>query len=162
MPFQQGFKQEETVADPDLEAYRQNRLILYKFKRGMEISPIRNTQLVNIYYTAGDPKFGAKIANEIARVYIDSHLEAKLEFELKANPWLNTRMEELRTQLRESEAKLQAFCKRKAWLMCKVLEGLATQELEELTSQMNKARDRRVAAETLYQVANSYGKMTVA
>lgn len=38
------------------------------------------------------------------------------------------------------------------------VEGLATQELEELTSQMNKARDRRVAAETLYQVANSYSK----
>ncbi|ELP1739732.1 exopolysaccharide regulatory tyrosine autokinase VpsO [Vibrio cholerae] len=121
MPFLQGFKQEETVADPDLEAYRQNRLILYKFKRGMEISPIRKTQLVNIYYTAGDPKLAAKIANEIARVYMDSHLEAKLEVELKANTWLNTRM-------------------------------------EELTSQMNKARDRRVAAETLYQVANSYSK----
>lgn len=123
MPFLQGFKQEETIADPDLEAYRQNRLILYKFKRGMEISPIRKTQLVNIYYTAGDPKLAAKIANEIARVYMDSHLEAKLEVELKANTWLNTRMEELRTQLRESEAKLQAFCKRKAWLMCKVLKG---------------------------------------
>ncbi|GHY15221.1 exopolysaccharide biosynthesis protein, putative [Vibrio cholerae] len=158
MPFLQGFKQEETVADPDLEAYRQSQIILEKFKRGMEISPIRKTQLVNIYYTAGDPKLAAIIANEIARVYMDSHLEAKLEVELKANTWLNTRMEELRTQLRESEAKLQAFLQAEGLVDVQGVEGLATQELEELTSQMNKARDRRVAAETLYQVANSYSK----
>ncbi|HGF7178306.1 TPA: exopolysaccharide regulatory tyrosine autokinase VpsO [Vibrio cholerae] len=158
MPFLQGFRPEEAATDPEMEAYRQNRLILYKFKRGMEISPIRKTQLVNIYYTAGDPKLAAKIANEIARVYMDSHLEAKLEVELKANTWLNTRMEELRTQLRESEAKLQAFLQAEGLVDVQGVEGLATQELEDLTSQMNKARDRRVAAETLYQVANSYSK----
>ncbi|ENM5827453.1 exopolysaccharide regulatory tyrosine autokinase VpsO [Vibrio metoecus] len=158
MPFLQGFKQQDVVVDPELEAYRQSQIILEKFKRGMEISPIRKTQLVNIYYTASDPKLAAKIANEIARVYMDSHLEAKLEVELKANTWLNTRMEELRTQLRESEAKLQAFLQSEGLVDVQGVEGLATQELEELTSQMNKARDRRVAAETLYQVANSYSK----
>lgn len=158
MPFLKAFKQQEVVPDAEQEAYRNSRLILYKFKNGMNISPIRKTQLVNIYYTAGNPKLAADIANEIARVYMDSHLDAKLEVELKANTWLNNRMGELREKMRESETQLQAFLQAEGLVDVQGVEGLATQELEELTSQMNKARDRRVAAETLYLVANSYSK----
>lgn len=158
LPILNRFKSQNVEQDPEQLAYRQNRLVLYKFKLGMEIVPIRKTQLVNIYYTAGDPQLAANIANEIARVYMDSHLEAKLEVELKANTWLNTRMEELREKMRSSETQLQAFLQAEGLVDVQGVEGLATQGLEELTSQMNRARDRRVAAETLYLVASSYSK----
>jgi len=48
------------------------------------ITPVRNTQLVNIFASAGDAQLSADIANAFADTYIESHLEAKLEVTQKA------------------------------------------------------------------------------
>ncbi|MBF4243204.1 chain-length determining protein, partial [Vibrio anguillarum] len=136
----------------------ENRLVLKAFKSGLEISPIRKTQLVNIFYTSKDPKLSAQIANEIGNVFMDSHIEDKLQVELKANSWLNNRMGDLREKLKESEVQLQTFLKSEGLVDIQGVESLASQELEELTSQLNKTRDRRVAAETLYLVAQTYSR----
>lgn len=157
-PALKAFKKEPVEALEEEQNYRNSRLVLAKFKRGLEISPIRKTQLVTIFYTSKDPKLSAQIANEIGRVFMDSHIEAKLEVELKANSWLNSRMGELREKLRVSEAQLQDFLKAEGLVDIQGVEGLASQELEELTSQLNKTRDRRVAAETLYLVAQTYSR----
>ncbi|MDN3697948.1 MULTISPECIES: exopolysaccharide regulatory tyrosine autokinase VpsO [Vibrio] len=157
-PVLKAFKKEEVPASIEAAAYRNSRLVLAKFKRGLEIRPIRKTQLVSILYTSKDPKLSANIANEIGRVFMDSHIEAKLEVELKANTWLNNRMEELRGKLRTSEAQMQDFLKTEGLVDIKGVESLASQELAELTSQLNKTRDRRVAAETLFLVAQSYSR----
>ncbi|OXX74266.1 polysaccharide biosynthesis tyrosine autokinase, partial [Vibrio sp. V03_P4A6T147] len=94
----------------------------------------------------------------IGNVFMDSHIEDKLQVELKANSWLNNRMGDLREKLKESEVQLQTFLKSEGLVDIQGVESLASQELEELTSQLNKTRDRRVAAETLYLVAQTYSR----
>ncbi|MGL5108184.1 MAG: exopolysaccharide regulatory tyrosine autokinase VpsO [Vibrio ordalii] len=157
-PVLKSFKKEPAEISQEDQSYRTSRLVLAKFKRGLEVSPIRKTQLVNIFYTSKDPKLSAQIANEIGNVFMDSHIEDKLQVELKANSWLNNRMGDLREQLKKSEAQLQTFLKSEGLVDIQGVESLASQELEELTSQLNKTRDRRVAAETLYLVAQTYSR----
>ncbi|NAW98147.1 exopolysaccharide regulatory tyrosine autokinase VpsO [Vibrio sp. V23_P3S9T160] len=157
-PILKSFKQGTTEISLEERNYRENRLVLKAFKSGLEISPIRKTQLVNIFYTSKDPKLSAQIANEIGNVFMDSHIEDKLQVELKANSWLNNRMGDLREKLKESEVQLQTFLKSEGLVDIQGVESLASQELEELTSQLNKTRDRRVAAETLYLVAQTYSR----
>jgi len=74
--------------------------------KSLIISPIRNTQLVKIFVSAGDAQLAADIANEFADTYIESHLEAKLEVTQKATSWLSGRLDDLRLNLRDSEQKL--------------------------------------------------------
>ncbi|MBF4337695.1 GumC family protein, partial [Vibrio anguillarum] len=137
-PVLKSFKKEPAEISQEDQNYRTSRLVLAKFKRGLEVSPIRKTQLVNIFYTSKDPKLSAQIANEIGNVFMDSHIEDKLQVELKANSWLNNRMGDLREQLKKSEVQLQTFLKSEGLVDIQGVESLASQELEELTSQLNK------------------------
>jgi uncharacterized protein involved in exopolysaccharide biosynthesis len=45
----------------------------------INVTPIRNSRLVDIGFEAKDPALSAKIANNLARAYIDLHLETKLK-----------------------------------------------------------------------------------
>ncbi|MCC2521865.1 exopolysaccharide regulatory tyrosine autokinase VpsO [Vibrio coralliilyticus] len=155
-PVLQAFRKSLPNEELEQSDYARNKLVLYKFKRGLAINPIRKTQLVQVSYTSRDPELSAQIANEIGRVFMDSNIEAKIEVTQQASSWLNERIGDLREKLRQSEAQLQAFLQQEGLVDIQGVESLASQELAELTSQLNKARDRRVAAETLYQVARNY------
>lgn len=155
-PVLKGFKSTPKAISDDEKRYKDKRLVLRKFQQNLSITPVRKTQLVHISFTSRDPKLAAKIANAIGQVFIESNLEAKLKVANQASSWLNTRMGELKEQLKTSEQKLQQFLESEGLVDVQGVEGLASQELAELTSQLNRARDRRVATETLYSVANSH------
>ena len=108
-PVLQAFRKSLPNEELEQSDYARNKLVLYKFKRGLAINPIRKTQLVQVSYTSRDPELSAQIANEIGRVFMDSNIEAKIEVTQQASSWLNERIGDLREKLRQSEAQLQAF-----------------------------------------------------
>ncbi|MCF8779327.1 polysaccharide biosynthesis tyrosine autokinase [Vibrio sp. IRLE0018] len=157
-PLLEALQTPTTPLSAEEQDYRTQRAVLSKFKANLSISPIRKTQLVNISYTSKDPKLAALIANEVGKVFIEENIEAKLQVAQEANSWLNVRMEELREKMRASEAKLQQFLKSEGLVDVQGISGLASKELAELSTQLNNARDRRVAAETLFNITQNQSK----
>ncbi|MDO6524316.1 polysaccharide biosynthesis tyrosine autokinase [Motilimonas sp. 1_MG-2023] len=135
--------------------YRLEQRVLGQFKQKLSIAPVRKTQLVDITFNSYSPELAAQIANEVGNVYIESNLDATLQVANKASGWLNDRLATLKAELQASESKLQNFLKQEGLVDIAGVGGLASQELNELTSQLNIARDRRVAAESLYNLAQS-------
>ena len=159
-PIFKDFQNKAPLDSIEKSVYKREKRVLYKFKRGMTINPVRKTQLVNILYTCKDSELSAMIANEIGRVFIENNIEAKLEVTLQASKWLNEQTGELRDKLHQSEVKLQAFLQAEDLVDIQGVESLASLELTEISSQLNKARDRRIAAQTLYQVARDHNKLS--
>jgi len=123
--------------------------------KSLIISPIRNTQLVKIFVSAGDAQLAADIANEFADTYIESHLEAKLEVTQKATSWLSGRLDDLRLNLRDSEKKLQDYREREQLIDADGVRSIDVAELQELTTNLVEVRRQRTDAETLYRQLSS-------
>ena len=83
--------------------------VLIRYKAGLDISPIKNSQLVEIRFESPDPVLAAKIANQTAESYITADLDARFDMQQTASRWLNDRLNQLRTDLENAEANLQAY-----------------------------------------------------
>jgi len=150
------FKKEDAVKKPaeEVEAFIKKRTINAVMK-SLVITPIRNTQLVSIFVSAGDAKLAADIANKFADIYIESHLEAKLEVTQKATSWLSGRLDDLRLNLRDSEQKLQDYREREQLIDADGVRSIDVAELQELTTNLVEVRRQRTDAETLFRQLNT-------
>jgi len=123
----------------------------------LSISPVRNTQLVKITFESESPELAAKVANTVAEVFIDSHLQAKMDMTKQATSWLNDRLDDLRVKLEQSESRLQSFQEQEGLVDVSGVQGLAAQELNQITSQLITARQDYKQAESIYLLVQSRG-----
>jgi capsular exopolysaccharide synthesis family protein len=122
----------------------------------LTVTPVRNSMLVEISYEAHDAKLAAKVPNELAEVYIESDLEAKLQMTEKATSWLTERLEGLRQNLEASEQVLQAY-REKAGIVETGTGDTTSSRLDQLNTRLVEARQERVRAEAIYQQVRDLG-----
>jgi capsular exopolysaccharide synthesis family protein len=140
------------VADPsqisEEEAFK---VALARFRRGLQIGLVRNSQLVQISFAAFDRELAARVPNTMAETYIESDLEARMAMTQKAAEWLRERMGELRSKVDSSEKALQDYRDRERIVDAKgiALSG-AGRQLEELTKSVVEARQKRAEAEAAF------------
>ena len=128
-----------------------------EFLKDINISPVRKTQLVNIFYESPDPELAAMVANSIGETYILSQLEAKLGMTQKASTWLGGRLEDLRLKLDESEQRLEMFKIENGLVDVEGVTALDAKELERLSDEITVARSRKAQADSFMAVVKRYG-----
>jgi capsular exopolysaccharide synthesis family protein len=115
---------------------------------GIEVRPVRNSQLLQISFESHDPRLAAQVPNTLADLYITADMEARLKVRERAMAFLGEQSEALRKKLVASEKALQEFREREKILDVKGLSlGGATREIEQLTSALIEARRKRAEAE---------------
>ncbi len=122
-----------------------------QFRGNLTVSPIRNSQLINIRFASTDPALAAEVSNTLAEVYIDSDLEGRLAMTNRATGSLTRQLTELKQKLEQSEQALQAFRDREKLIDVQGVGSLTAKELDELTRQLVDARRERTTAETAYR-----------
>lgn len=120
----------------------------------LKISPLVNTQVVQIRYINEDPQLAALIANTVADMYIESYLQSKLEMTAKATAWLNESLQGLRTKLDEAERVLAEFDEKEQLVNVGGVSSLATDELQKLNNQLIEAQVVLQRNEAIYQQVN--------
>jgi capsular exopolysaccharide synthesis family protein len=125
--------------------------VVERFKKDLQVQLVRNSQLVQITFTAYDKELSAAVPNTLADLFIESDLEARVAMTDKASQWLRDRMGELKTKVDASERALQDYRDREKIVDTK---GLAfsgvTKQLEELTRSLVDAHAKRAEAESAY------------
>ncbi|MHB8909248.1 MAG: GumC family protein [Syntrophales bacterium] len=126
----------------------------------INVTPIRNSRLVDIGFEAKDPALSAKIANNLARAYIDLNLETKLKATQDAMAWLNSRIDEERKKVEQAEQALLQYKQRFNIItdFSKDTESITAQKLAALNNQVIDAEMKRVEAETRYKQATAMEK----
>jgi len=127
------------------------------FQESLSIQPIRGTQLVTIGVESEDAEKAAILANELAKVYIEDNLEARLAMTQQAATWLAGRIDGLKTKLKESEERLQQYREAEDLVDMEGEKTLSAKELEEISSKLSEARKQRVQAEN---IASQIGKLS--
>lgn len=78
-------------------------------QKKLDVKPSRESNVIQINYSAADPKFAAVLANAFAQAYIDINLELKVESARQYAAWFDERAKQLRDSLEKTQAKLSAY-----------------------------------------------------
>jgi len=116
---------------------------------------IKGTRLVDVGFTAPEPKLAARIANELVRAYIDLNLEIRLKATKNAIQWLSDRVNEEREKVEGAEIALLQYKDREGILtdFSEGAENISAQKLANLQARVVEIEAMRVEAEIRYQQA---------
>jgi exopolysaccharide transport family protein len=147
------------VMTPAQKSEAESALVL-KFLSKLQVSPIRNSRLVDIMYESRDPVMAARIANTVAKAYADFNLEIKLKATQDAVAWLNRRVEEERKKVDTAEQALLHYKEQHDIItdFSSDEERLTAQMLTSLNDQLLQATGKRLEVEARYKQAAALEK----
>jgi capsular exopolysaccharide synthesis family protein len=123
-----------------------------QIRGGLAVTPVRNTQLVELAFHASSPEFAAKAANAFAEAFIDMGVEDRFATAGKASTFLTTQIEALKQEIQDKEAQLQAFSRRSdiVALDKDANSNVTLQRLAALNTQLIDAKRERIQREAQY------------
>ncbi|MFN3686993.1 GumC family protein [Salinarimonas sp.] len=128
-----GAGREEAAVERVLRAYYE-RLLVYVVPR---------SRVITIEFRSADPELAARAANVIAEVYLETLEAAKIETARSASTWLSQNIDRLREQVREAEARVEAFRAGRGLLVGANNVTLTSQQLDNLNAQLVAARTQQ-------------------
>lgn len=152
-------KADSPQLDSDAETERLAPLVA-TLKRNLVITPVKDsrtknaeTRLIDIEYTHQDPAIATKIANTIADVYVMQNLEQKILTNASASDFLQKRVGELQSDIREGEERLLNYAKNNQIVSLDEKQNTVVQRFTDLSLKLGQAENDRIAAQTAYQAA---------
>lgn len=118
---------------------------------GVTVTPLRESNLVNVSYTHPDPKFAADLVNTLAQCYIDLSLDLRFSASREAAAWLRGKVNDARKSLEQSEAVLNQYKREQNIVTLTDKESITSEKLEQLNRDLLKAQTRRMELETRYK-----------
>lgn len=120
---------------------------LRRFRERLNVYAPEDSRVIVIEFWANDPQLAQQVPNALADAYLEFNKQAKLAVSREATGWLGTEIEELRSKVRESEAKVAEYRSNSDILVGNNNALLATQQLSEVSSELSRLRGERSAAE---------------
>ncbi|MDP2706628.1 MAG: chain length determinant protein EpsF, partial [Burkholderiales bacterium] len=82
-------------------------------QKKLDVKPSRESNVINISYTAVDPGFASAIANAFAQAYIDTTIELKVEPAKQYARWFEEQGKTLRDNLEKAQNRLSEYQQQK-------------------------------------------------
>jgi len=117
----------------------------------LDISPNRNSRVVDISYRSPDPELAANIVNTLVREYIDYNFEVKFDSTTRATDFLDRQLVDLKAKVEESEASLIAYARKHNILDAGEKQDVVMQTLRDINSSLSEARATRMVKESVYK-----------
>jgi capsular exopolysaccharide synthesis family protein len=141
----------ETTEVPAPEETAVQVKAISSFLTRLNVSPVRNSRLVEVSFRSQDPAIAATVANGIAKTYIDQNLEFRLGASRDASEWLGQQLEEQRRQVEVAETRLQQYREQNDALSVEDRQNIVVQKLADLNSAVTKAKTDRLLKESMYR-----------
>jgi succinoglycan biosynthesis transport protein ExoP len=140
--------------DGAAESVAQSRVI-DAFLKGLSVSPIRNSRLVDVSYRSPDAALSSRVANALARQYIEQNLEFRFLATQEATQFLNERTAEQRKELEKSEQALQQYREKTGAMGLEDRQNIVVQRLADINAAVTRARTDRIEKESVYNQIRS-------
>ncbi|SFG60583.1 Uncharacterized protein involved in exopolysaccharide biosynthesis [Methylobacterium gossipiicola] len=105
------------------------------------------TLILEVEAWSADPKTAARLANGVARAFIDDQIDAKSKASNAESVWIDRRLAELGDKIHEAEARVEAF-KTEAHIVSANGRLVSDQKLEAATAELAKAQLKTFEART--------------
>lgn len=106
------------------------------FSKKLDVQPSRDSNVINVAYTAPDPRFAAGLANAFVQAYIDTSLELRVDPAKQYSSFFDTQGKEARDALEKAQSRLSAFQREKGITASDERLDVETARLNDLASQL--------------------------
>ena len=130
---------------------------LRKIRNGLRVTPIKNTQLLEISFENANPKIAAEIVNTLMEQFMTINLEGKLDSFRSAEVFLDGQIEAAKIKLEKSEQELNKYAKHSGIISLDSKLNLIMRQLEEVNNALSAAVTVRIAKESQYMQAQKSG-----
>jgi polysaccharide biosynthesis transport protein len=144
------FKGLPAKADNSAKQKAKDRLIR-ALQDKIEVSPIRQSSLVDLSFSDPDPGFAAALVNALAQSYIEYSLDLRFAASQESGNWLKVKVAEARKKLEDSETKLNQYKREHNIVTLEDKESITAQKLEQLNKELIAAQTHRMEAETRFK-----------
>ena len=136
----------DTKGDTTIEQ-RQNRWIqglIAAVRSKISVTQVNNTRLLNISVKDKNPEMAARMANTVAKKYMEFELTTKVQSSKEKLAWLNNELYELKEKLEEDELKFFEYKQQFKVFSIAGKQKLAEQKIQEFNSNYLETRNRRL------------------
>jgi succinoglycan biosynthesis transport protein ExoP len=124
-------------------------------QRKLEVKPSRESNVINLNYSAADPAFAAAVANAFARAYIETSIDLRTEPARQYAAWFEERQKGLRANLESAQAKLSSYQQEKGIVVTDDRMDSETSRLNELTGMLAAAQAQKADASSRQKAGSS-------
>lgn len=156
----------EDIVPEDVDRASRQKAATAYLMRNFEVSPVKNSRLVDIAFTSESPELSARITNSFADGFINSNLERRYEASSYARNFLERQIAKVKGELERSERQLVAYAQQQGIINTAAAEpgqgtsdasSLAGASLVALNDALALAQTKRIAAEQRYRQARAVG-----
>jgi len=133
---------------------RQNQL-LAKFSNSLTVQSIARTQAVEITFRDANPALAREIVNHLSSAYAQRNFVTRFNNTMKASDWLSGQLNQLKSRVGDSQAKLARFQKETGIFGTDENDNLVLSKLDDLSKELTDAEADRIVKEAKYRVAQS-------
>lgn len=116
--------------------------------KGLRVIPSGESNVININYTAADPKFAATLANNFAEAYIRSTIDRKIAAAQQNNLFFQEQLKTLQSNLENAQNKLSEYQQKHGIVGSDERLDIETQRLNELSTQVVGAQSQTFDAQS--------------
>lgn len=121
---------QETGGVGDINAWLAEQL-----RKNLEVKPARESNVINISYTAQDPNAAAALTNAFVQAYIETTVDLRVEPAKQYMALFEGQTQQLRERLERAQSALSAYQQEKGIIATDERLDVETQRLNELSSQ---------------------------
>ncbi|MEW6003565.1 MAG: polysaccharide biosynthesis tyrosine autokinase, partial [Nitrospirota bacterium] len=123
----------------------------------LEVSPVKNSQLVKVSFISQEPEISMNVANAVAQTYIAFDLESRMFASQDAKDFLQTQIELIRRKVEEAEQALNKYAAKNEIVFNTSNNNLYAQKLSDISAVLNGVTAERIQKEALYREARESG-----
>ncbi len=144
-------EKELDVLEEDARAQVLADRLLRSFKGRLSVTPVRNSELIEVSFVTPDPALTAAIANATMDEFIQMHMDTGLEASRTAGQFLDKQIRAAQIKLEQSELELNEFGKKLGIVSLNPEHNLVIKQLEEVNNSLAKASSDRIAKEAMFK-----------
>jgi capsular exopolysaccharide synthesis family protein len=126
--------------------------LVSKYLRLLKVKPVPRTRLVELVFSAPEPRLAQKLANAHADAFINMSLETRTNLTNESREFLAKKLTELRSEVERAEAKLHRFRTKHKVVSLDKGENIVIDQLMDINKRLTDAKTARIEAESLQMV----------
>jgi uncharacterized protein involved in exopolysaccharide biosynthesis len=127
---------------------QERRALVGLIRGGLTVRILQGTNLVEIRYRSGNPRQGAAIVNKLVDAYSDQDMRSKYERTMYVSSWLQTQLEDLKTQATDAQRQLADYQKEHNIVGTDPTSNLTIQTLQQVSASFDQAEAERIIKES--------------
>jgi succinoglycan biosynthesis transport protein ExoP len=140
--------------DPERAELEKQHRLLDNFIDSLGIQPRRRSFLVEVTFSSPEPEQAARVAESVAREYVDLTLDQQIEAASQGRNFIAKQLDVTKARLEESEVSLQEFARGRNIYALEQEEEVIHAKLADLNTRLTEAEAQRISLEAIVQQAS--------